>query len=259
MPKNTEQEKICRCESDDYEILDIFSAGSLVDLHIDSRITEDELAERFQSAADNAKRMGGTLGQGIQDELGTLLTPKMTWEDFILITLGSKKEGVGRSDWGSPRSRALFYGQYLPKKKLNVFKVLILVDRSGSVSNEQATYGLSQIQVLGLSIEGFVVCFDTVPYYDSATKIDSAELDELLRIKFEGGGGTLLATSLYSYEKELGPVDMVIVLTDGAIFDMHELEKRGSPNQDTQFLWILSERNPSFKPGFGRIFQLDNN
>lgn len=258
MQKSTEQEKNCKCEGDDYEIIDVFGIGSLTDVHMDANITEDELAQRWQNAAENARRMGGSVSSGLMEDLGALMAPKMTWEDFVAITLGNKKEGIGRNDWGTPRSRAIFYGQYLPKKKLNVFKVLALVDRSGSVSKEDATYGVSQLQVLGLSIDGFVVCFDTVPYYDTATHIESGELGELLKIQYTGGGGTLLVPTLYSYEEELGAVDMVVVFTDGGIFDLEELNKRGAPNNDTQYLWILTSTNSEFKPPFGRVFNLKN-
>ncbi len=257
MPKNTEAEQ-CQCDTDEYEIIDVFGVGSLTDLHMDTDITEEELAQRYQNAAENARRMGSPIGSGLMEELGSLIAPKMTWEDFISITLGNKKEGIGKNDWGTPRSRALFYGQYLPKKKLNVFRILVLVDRSGSVSKEDATYGVSQIQVLGLSIEGYVVCFDTVPYYETATHIESGELGELLKIQYTGGGGTALTPTLYSYEKELGPVDLVVILTDGGIFDLGELSKKGSPNNDTQFLWILTTLNSGFKPPFGRVFNLNN-
>jgi predicted metal-dependent peptidase len=258
MPKNTEPEKKCKCDGDDIEIIDVFGAGSLTDVHMDTNITEEELAQRYQNAVEGARRMGAKMSPALQEELGILIAPKMTWEDFVAISLGSKKEGIGKNDWGSPRSRALFYGQYLPKKKLNVFKVLVLVDRSGSVSKEDATYGVSQLQVLGLSIEGYVVCFDTVPYYETATHIENAELGELLKIQYTGGGGTALASTIYSYEKEYGPVDMVVILTDGAIFDLEELNKRGSPNSETQFLWILTSLNAAFKPPFGRSFNLKN-
>ena len=239
-------------------MIDIFGIGNLTDQHIPSDISENELAQRFQSVIENASRMGGLVGDSLLEDLGILSAPKMTWEDFIILTLGSKKEGIGKNDWGAPRSRALFYGQYLPKKKLDIFRVLILVDRSNSVSKEDATYGVSQIQALGLSIEGFVVCFDTVPHYASATKIDSGSIEELLKIQYAGGGGTLLAPTLYSYEKELGPADMVIIFTDGGIFDMQELNKRRQPNTQTEFLWVLTERNPGFRAPFGRVFFLKN-
>jgi predicted metal-dependent peptidase len=259
MPKNTEQENNCtKCSSDDYEIIDVFGVGSLTDVHMDADITEDELAQRFQNAAENARRMGGKLATGFLEELGALTAPKMTWEDFVAITIGNKKEGIGNNDWGSPRSRALFYGQYLPKKKLKVFTILVLVDRSGSVPLEDATYGISQIQVLGLSIEGYVVCFDTVPYYDTATRIESGELGELLKIQYTGGGGTVLAPTLYSYEKELGQFDLVVVLTDGGIFDLDEISRKGSPNNNTDFVWVITGTSSSFKPPFGRAFRLKN-
>lgn len=258
MQKSTEIQKKCKCESNYYEKIDIFGIGDLTDCHMDVDLSEEEMAERFHTISETAKRMGGVVGSGVLEELGALMAPKMTWEDFAAISIGSKKEGVGKNDWGSPRSRPLFYGQYLPKKRLNVFKLLMLVDRSGSVSNEQTVYGISQFQALGHSVEGYVVCFDVIPYYDQATYIENGTAEELIKIPLAGGGGTLLASSLYSYEKELGPVDMVAIITDGGIFDIAEINKRGSPNTATQFLWLLTERNVNFIPSFGRVFRLNN-
>lgn len=257
MPKNTEPKK-CKCDTDTFDIIDVFGMGDLTDQHIDSDVSEQELAQRYQYAAENARRMGNGVGSGLFEELGALAAPKMTWEDFIAITLGSKIQGIGSNDWGTPKSRALFYGQYLPKKKLNVFKILVLVDRSASHPKEDATYAISQIQILGLSISGYVVCFDTIPYYENATYIESGELSELSKIEYTGGGGTLLVPTLYTYEEKLGAVDLVVVLTDGGIFDLEEMNKRGSPNNDTQFLWILTSRNSDFQPVFGRVFNLRN-
>lgn len=147
---------------------------------------------------------------------------------------------------------------YAPKKKTIHFDLLVLIDRSCSVSNEQANYGLSQLQVLGESVSGFVVCFDTEPYYDAMTKIDYATLDELQKVAYNGGGGTCIGSSLYSYEQIIGPVDMVIIITDGAIFDMNEVNKKGIPNIDTQYLWLLTQRCSDFNPNFGRVFDLNN-
>lgn len=258
MSRPLEPTEDCQCDSDDYEYIDVFGIGSLTDTHMESDLTEEELAKRVNEAIENTKRMGGQISSAISGELGNLIAPKMTWEDFAVISLGNKKQGIGANNWSSPRIRSLFSGMYLPKKKTVHFTALILVDRSGSVSDEQANYGLSQIQVLGERIEGYVVCFDTNPFYDEMTRIENGSAEELLKVKYVGGGGTCIASSLYSYEGEIGPVDIVIIITDGQIFDMNEVNEKGAPNHETQYLWLLTERCPEFSPGFGRVFNLQN-
>lgn len=248
----------CECETDAYEFIDVFGIGNLTDSHLECAVTEDELTKRLQDAVEMSRQMGNGTPPGILQDLAIMTAPKMTWEDFITIHIGNKKQSGEKNDWGSPRTRSLSFGMYLPKKRTIEFTALILIDRSGSVSNEQANLGLSQLQVLGESLEGFVVCFDTKPYYSRMTKIDSATADELIKIQYTGGGGTCIASSLYSYEEEIGPVDMVIVITDGAIFDLAELTRLGIPNSQTEYLWLLTERNIGFKPSFGKVYALNN-
>lgn len=258
MPKSTEHLTSKSDHDEVCEYIDVFDAGSLTDLHLESDITEDELVKRFQDAAHNVAHFGGNLSPGIQSDLDNLSAPRMSWEDFVSFHIGSKKEGEGKNDWSRPRSRALMAGLFLPRKKRIVFKLLVLVDRSASVTKEKATYGLSQIQALSHSVEGYVVCFDTVAYWESKGYIESATPDQLLQLEFTGGGGTVLAPALYSYEEELEPVDMLIVITDGGIFDLEKINSIGSPNLNTQVVWILTESNANFKPSFGRVFNLDN-
>lgn len=256
MPKTLEEK--CSCNSDDYEDLDPFGVGNLTDTHIDMLLTEDELAQRLYDVVENAKRMGGDISSAIELGVAELIAPKMTWEDFVSIQMGTKKNGGSRNDWSIPKSRSLFSGLYLPKKRSPYFKLLILIDRSGSVSDEQAAYGISQFQSISNNIEGYAVCFDTKPYYEHMTILESAEPSELLKIKQVGGGGTAISSSLYSYLDEIGEVDMVAIITDGYIFDMNEVNAKGIPDPKSQVIWILNENNPSFKPSFGRVFNLKN-
>jgi predicted metal-dependent peptidase len=258
MSKPTKQKKKCLCESSDYEYLNIFGAGSLADTHLDILVSEEEIARDMQEALENAKKMGGLIGSGFIQDLAKLSAPKMMWEDFVAVHIGNKKDGVGRNDWGRPRTRPLFYGMFLPRKRAIHFSVLILIDRSGSVTNEQANHGISQIQVLENNIEGYILCFDTVPYYDKIVKIDDGSANSLLKVEYVGGGGTQICSSLYSYEEMIGEVDMVITITDGGIMDLADMNKKGAPNGNTQYLWLLTEYCPEFKPEFGRVFRLNN-
>jgi predicted metal-dependent peptidase len=251
------KKKSCpNCESDFFEYIDVFNVGSLTDQHYEIEISADDLTKRLASAAEVAARLGAPTSLGVEEEVGHLVKPKLTWEDFIQSHYQKKQEELGRNDWASPRIRPLFAGLYIPKKKQIRLKTLILVDRSTSMSNEDASYGLSQTQALGDKCDGWVLCFDTKPYYEAVSKIENADAENLRQVKFKGGGATQITSSFETYEKELGKMDLILIITDGAIFDLENLRKLGAP-KDTQVVWLITSHQ-EFKAPFGRVFFLRN-
>lgn len=98
-----------------------FGIGNLTDTHMDTDLSEEKLAKRFNEAIENTKRMGGKVSSGMMENLGFLISPKMTWEDFVTISIGNRKNGFGKNDWNTPRSRSLFFWNVCAKKENNSF------------------------------------------------------------------------------------------------------------------------------------------
>lgn len=262
MTKNNKHTKCPECEgegehSDDYFHFDPFDFGNLVDEHMDTEVNEDELSKRLSDAMEMSRKLGGILPGGIEGDLDELTRPKLTWQDFVRFLKAKKKQVERKNDWSTPRRKPLFSGLYVPKKNDYMVKFLLAYDCSGSMSKQQITQGVSQVSALNERGEGFCLPWDSAPFYDAMIKIKSARPEDLRNAKFKGGGGTILTPVFNTYEKEVGPVDIIIIVSDFYIADESEVMKLPKP-ENTEVIWLSVKGNPKFKPPFGRLFTLDN-
>ncbi len=246
------------CGSDDMYHFDPFKFGNLMDEHMDTEVNEDELSRRLTDAMEMARKLGGKLPGGIEGDLDELMKPKLTWQDFVRNVKARKKAVERKNDWSSPKRKPLFSGLYMPKKNEYMVKFLLAYDCSGSMTKQQITYGVSQVAILEEKGEGFCVPWDCQPFYEAMVKIKSARPEELRNAKFKGGGGTILMPVFETYEKEIGKVDIIIIVSDFFIADEAEVMKLKQP-EGTEVIWLSVRGNPRFKPPFGRLFTLENN
>lgn len=243
------------CGGDDTEYIDPFGAGETLDDHIDSDVSEEQLAKRISDAMEIAKRMAGKIPGALEDELGLLTNPTLSVWDFIRNRLLKVRNGLGKTDWQRPKSRPMFAGLYVPQRKTYQTTFLAAYDCSGSMSQEDIAYGISQLQCLGDGGEGYLLPWDTTPYYESMVKIHKADMDTLKLAKVKGRGGTAFADVLNTYEEHCPKIDMIICITDGYLYD-NELVNAKPLKKGVDMIWIITSHNPNFKPKFGRVFHL---
>jgi len=252
--KNTSCED---CDNDDTFHFDPFKFGSLVDEHMDTEIDEDALSKRIVDAMEMARKLGGKLPGGIEGDLDELMKPKLTWQDFVRNIKARKKAVERKNDWSSPKRKPLFSGLYMPKKNEYMVKFAMIYDCSGSMSKSQISYGISQVSALGERGDGFAIPFDQGAYFDAMIKMKNATSEQLRNAKYKGGGGTVLLPALNSYEKEIGHIDIIIIISDFYLADELEVIK-WIPPQNTEIIWLSVKGNPKFKPIYGRKFDLMN-
>jgi len=233
---------------------DIFDMGDTLDEHMDSEESQEKMAKRLADAIHSAKRMAGKVPAGLEEELGKLMAPKIKWQDIVRSTMTQKRDGNSRNDWTRFRSRPLFAGLLVPKRINNVTKFATLLDTSGSMSIEDITFGISQLQVIDERSEGWVVPADSEIYWDKATKLARVNSEELSKIKVVGRGGTMYHTFFSDYEKKLGKCDFILLITDGYLMDTDIAEMR---DPGIPVYWIITSTS-DFKPPFGRVFYLRN-
>lgn len=245
------------CDSEDTIILDPFGMGSLMDDHMEVIVSSEEIAKRFTDAVAYAGMMGGTVPGNLLEELGLLVAPILRWEDIVSGWILKSKRGQGKNDWSMPQIRQLSAGIYAPSKKSVDVDILLAYDCSGSMSNDDVAFIVSQLGAIGKrQCRVHCVPFDTQPYWDKMvmlTKFDKAHLSAL---KVFGRGGTYANLVLNDYEKQIGKMDIVIIGTDGYLADQELKDTKA--NSDTKYLWLLVGNNQSFKPPFGRVHYLDN-
>lgn len=245
------------CGGDDSEYIDPFGAGETLDDHIDSDVSEEELSKRLHDAAEIAKKMAGKIPGALEDELGILTNPQISWEDIVRQQMTKKRNGAGKSDWMRPKSRPMFAGLYVPKKRDYFLNILCAYDCSGSMSKNDISHGISQLQVIDERGEIYLVGWDTQVYWDTMIKIKKADKENLQNAVVKGRGGTMVGDVFNQYEEHCDKLDMVIIITDGFIYD-GELANVKRPDKDTQVLWLITSHNPNFKPAFGRVMHLHN-
>lgn len=231
---------------------DIFDLGGTLDEHIDTSEGEEKLAKRIADAMEAAKKMAGYVPAALEDELGKLTAPKVTWQDVVRAKLIKARAGHNRNDWTKFRTRPMFSGMLIPKRKSYCATFGCLLDTSGSMSKDDMSFGLSQLQSLDERSEGTVVPADAEIYWDQATKIKTANAEEISKVKVMGRGGTKYAEFFTDYEKRIGKCDLLILITDGYLMDTDIAEMK-DPGIDV--IWIITSGH-QFKAPFGRVFDL---
>jgi predicted metal-dependent peptidase len=243
---STEQDECCT------DGIDVFGMGSTLDDHMDTTENEEKLSKRITDAMYAAKQMAGHIPASLEDEIGKLTAPKISWRDIVRTRLLKARMGNGRNDWSRFQTRPMFSGLLNPKRKSYYAHFGCLLDTSGSMSKDDMAFGLSQLTSLDERSEGTIVPADAAIYWDKATKIKTANADEISKVKVVGRGGTQFAEFFSEYEKNIGKCDFLIIITDGYLMDTDIAEMK-NPGIDT--IWLLTAPS-SFKPPFGRVFNL---
>jgi predicted metal-dependent peptidase len=231
--------------------------GSM-DCHIDSAVSRQEIEADLMRASEQATQMRGTTPSEIEGMLSELKKPALTFTDIVRSALLRKVQDVGNNnDWKRIRRRFLNTApkQYLPKQYIYKPRWLAALDTSGSMTQSDMEYGISQLQVLGNNTDGVVVPMDVTAKWKDAVKIDNATASELIKkVKLTGRGGTDFNDFFAGYRKILGSeYDVIVVLTDGYC---GTVDLKYKPPQHTSVVWVLTQNNKDFVPPFGRIAHL---
>jgi predicted metal-dependent peptidase len=225
--------------------------GISMDEHMEHGLSKGQLFKEILDAARNAKKLAGTVPGSIEDQILKLQEPKLSAFDIIRNVISKRRDEKGRiNDWSRFKRRGLSLGLYQPKKKDDYIRWCAFLDTSGSMSQDDLTYAVSQLKCLDGRSEGIVIPNDAQPYWDKAT--DIKRVGDLQRTKVVGRGGTVFKQIFDEFPKKMKkPIDVLIILTDGGIFDMPELKR---PN--VKVVWILTNDMKGFNPPFGEVAPL---
>lgn len=236
------------CGADDY--FDMFGMGDTLDDHIEVSETAETIAKRMSDGINMAKQLAGHIPAGLETTIGTLTAPQIKWQDQIIAQLHRSRNANNKTDWSRFKTRPLSFGLLLPKRRGNMAKFVCLLDTSGSMSKDDKAYVLSQLQSLDQRSEGVVIPFDCEPYYKDATTLTRLRMDDLLKVKTTGGGGTNIP-SLTEVIKKF-PCDFLLIATDAQLSSQQVLVDPKVPVS-----WIVVN-SLDFKPPFGKVYNLHN-
>lgn len=224
-----------------------------MDAHVDAAVSKQEVQADTMRAAQQTKTMRGTVPAAIEDALGELMKPTLRFTDIVRSSCMKKVQDAGlKNDWKRFRKRYISASprQFLPKRHTHRPRWLAMIDTSGSMSQDDLVYGVSQLQVLGNGTEGFIVPCDAGVHWDGLTPIKSVQ--DIKRTKIVGRGGTVFDDFFKEFPERLGlEFDCVVVITDG---DCGQVPMALRPPVDV--VWVITRGHSDYKPSFGRVAPL---
>lgn len=159
--------------------------------------------------SDNAKRAR---------ELGELLAPKIDWREALREFVQNAVKGNDYSTWKRPNRRHMHSGLYLPTQLSDSMgHVVVGVDTSGSVDNDQLNAALSEIT--GITITVMPDRLDLI-YWDynvaGHETYDEQNMRDLVQsTKPAGGGGTRVEAMFDYVAGQNWQPKCAVVITDG--------------------------------------------
>ena len=216
----------------------------------DAKAIADEMKNAIIQAAQSAG--AGNLPGDIKRMIGELTEPKMDWRQMIRLSLESNL--VSDFTFMRPNRKSQFANVVLPgMKKDQQIDIAIALDVSGSISVEDSTAFLSEVQGIMDQFESYKIrvwCFDTeVSGYDEFNDDDGRAITEF---ELTGGGGTDFVPNWdFMKSRDFVP-DQFIMFTDGEPW-----REWGDPDYcDTMFL-IKNNYHKPVAP-FGQSVYYDN-
>ncbi len=139
--------------------------------------------------AYNYAKQRGTVPAGLEREYDELGRPKINWRAI----LRKEVSNAIPTDftWARPNRKYIWMDIYVPAIQRENIKVLVSVDTSGSISNEE-------LSIFMREVVGIAKSFDSVEFriitHDSEVQDDilvkNGNIAKLKKIKIHGGGGT---------------------------------------------------------------------
>lgn len=193
---------------------------------------------RIQSRMANDKP--GTIPGDIEIFLDKLLNPKLPWNRLLLRYL----KAFDKSDYTFKKPNRRFFPQHhLPSLwGESLCNLAIAVDTSGSVSDEEFGVFVSEVaSILRMQKPEKITLIQFDTQIKSVTDIRNVQ--ELMRCKFTGRGGTLINPVL-DWANENHP-QALLIFSDGG-FNFYDTQAKS----DT--LWLI-HNNERFTAPFGKV------
>ena len=185
----------------------------------DDSASAEEIERRIREAVRDAwmaSKLAGRSPASLERAIEELLKPKVDWRRLLRQSL----------EWGLPKGVITTWKR--PSRRLtdlpgirhiSVPRLYVLVDTSGSIGDKELAQFASEIYAAAKHSGGKVI---VIPW-DAEVKgkfVLKKPSDIFTKVKFTGGGGTVIAPVLEYVAPRISPRDAVVVLTDGHIFDI---------------------------------------
>jgi predicted metal-dependent peptidase len=195
-------------------------------------------------------RMAGEMPGELERELKENAKPRFDWREILHRFF----QDVCSRDYSfqQPNKRFAHLGVILPTlRSRSIGKVLLAVDTSGSISTEEVSAMVAEMQecLVAYADEGLTAEL-TVIYCDAAVQRVET-LSDGDTPKPLGGGGTDYKPVFSYVGNDIGDAACLVYLTDGDCASFPEV----APSFPV--LWGLIRDNPGFNPPFGEVFKVE--
>ena len=212
---------------------------------------EEKWNKILSEAATRAKMCGEKTAEGLDRYIDKLLRPAKSW--YSILASEIQREIPVDSDWSVPSRRSETLGTYLPSQKKENIDLAIAIDSSGSIDDKELnTFVSKTLEIIG-SLRNVkltvLVCDNAIR---SAQQFNSANYNDIRKIKVTGEGGTSFQPVFDWLVKNKPNIRLLIYLTDGHAGTPDTHKYRG------RTVWALSERESTdrYVKGTGKVIKL---
>jgi len=181
----------------------------------------EEQDDRWKEAITEAyttQKAAGKMPAGLKRLIDRLLKAQVDWRTLLRQAFHN---GFGRTIVSSYRRPSRKDPVFPGVRRFTIPRVWCLVDTSGSISPNEATQFLSEIYSIAKTSPVSVCCWDAEAY-DILTAKTQAEVVSRVVNSLTGGGGTVIEPVLKKTLQHMRRKDIVVVFTDGEIYDAAE-------------------------------------
>jgi len=181
--------------------------------------TEEEWKLEIAKARNYARGIG-KLPASLNRLIDELMQPKLSWQTLLRLALIRGLGLISTSTWKRTGRR----DPTLPGiKRMTVPCVWFLVDTSASIEKDALTRAFSEGYAISKLSEIKVICWDAESY-DVQSARTPQEFKEKVLPRIKGGGGTVIKPVLLKLNQKMRPLDLVVIATDGDIYDSHHAD-----------------------------------
>jgi len=180
----------------------------------------DEDEERREEAWKRAlarahAAQAGTVPGALEREVSQLLKSKVPWRNLLRQAL---RDGYGRGIIQSWKRLNRRVPELPGARRLTTPRAWVLLDASGSISDETFNQFMAEVTSAARAAGGI-----TVVAWDAEVK-GVWKYHRGMKLRIEGGGGTIIRPALELVKREMRPNDVVAVLSDFELSDYDNSE-----------------------------------
>ena len=185
----------------------------------DSKEVERRVERKVADAYTVAKSVGN-VPEGLERLVEEVVKPKIDWRALLREKLRAFLGNSSRPSWAHVSKKHPYVrpGRIYHERR----DVVVLLDTSGSISDEELRYFVSEVCAIASQVRArvTVIPFDAQAY----EPLKISRPGDAAKIRLMGGGGTMIGPAIEVAKKLLKPNDRIVIFSDFMIYDIRERE-----------------------------------